>query len=148
MTGYALLLLAFALVVGSAAQAAGGVGLGLVAGGFMVAAVGRPEAIQLLALVSLPSIAVVLWGNRHAVRWRAALLLLAPAVVTTPAWAGLFSTLAPELVARIAGGAVIGAVCLLAAGRLAPRLTGWVGASRRECSRACSIWPLASVARQ
>jgi uncharacterized membrane protein YfcA len=94
------------VLLGAVSQAVSGIGFSLVCGPFLVAALGAHEGIRLSVLLSLLLNVALLLRLRREVDRRGALLLLAPAALTTPLWAVLVRTL-PERPARAAAGAVV-----------------------------------------
>lgn len=110
-------LVLIAVALGAVAQSISGVGFVLVCGPFLVAALGQAEGVRLALVLSVVVNLAVLVREHGHVAWRAALLLLGPAVVATPV-AALLLDLAPE---RLAEG-LAGAAALLGAGALAAGL--------------------------
>jgi uncharacterized membrane protein YfcA len=120
-------LAALAVAVGVAAQAVTGFGFSLVSAPFLIAAYRAPTGVQLNLLLSMAvNLAVLSREHRHADR-RAALLLLAPALVAIIPAAYAVRRLSPGPLTVAAGLVCLAAVAALAAGGRLPRVTGWTG---------------------
>ncbi|HEV7864394.1 MAG TPA: TSUP family transporter [Acidimicrobiia bacterium] len=123
------LLAALAVAVGVTAQAVTGFGFSLVSAPFLIAAYRAPTGVQLTLLLSMAvNVAVLAREHRDADR-RAALLLLAPALVAVVPAAYAVRRLSPGPLTVAAGVVCLAAVAALAAGRHLHRVTGRTGAA-------------------
>ena len=112
------------MAVGVAAQAVTGFGFSLVSAPFLIAAYRAPTGVQLNLLLSVAvNVAVLTREHRHVDR-RAALLLLAPAVVAIVPAAYAVHRLSPRPLTVAAGALCLAAVLVLAAGVRPRRWSG------------------------
>lgn len=123
-----LAIVAAALLVGSASQAVTGIGLGLVSGAVLTLVLGRHTTVPLLAVLSIIALIPILLRNWSAIRWKAALLLIAPAVLLTWPFVILFAVIDPAIIARVSGFCIVVAAVVLALNARVPWLAGTVGA--------------------
>jgi uncharacterized membrane protein YfcA len=122
------LLAAVAVAAGVAAQAVTGFGFSLVSAPFLIAAYRAPTGVQLNLLLSMAvNVAVLSREHRHADR-RAAVLLLAPALVAIVPTAYVARRLSAGPLTVAAGLVCLAAVAALAAGGRLRRVTGRAGA--------------------
>lgn len=124
-------LVALAVLVGALAQSVSGIGFSLVCGPLLVAALGPADGVRLGVVLSLALNAVLLVRHRSATDLRSAVLLLVPAVLTTPLWARAVRSAPSRLAEALAGAAALLGALALAAGlrwRAARGRAGAVGA--------------------
>jgi hypothetical protein len=105
-----------AVLVGTLAQSVSGIGFALVCGPLLVAALGPQDGVRLAVLLSLVLNVVLLAGLWRQVDVRTTLLLLVPAALTTPVFAGLARRLPERAGAAAAGTVVVVGVAVLALG--------------------------------
>ena len=111
------LVLLLAVALGALAQTITGFGFALLCGPLLIATLGQPAAVRLILLLSsIISVVLLVRDVRH-VRLADGLLLLAPGVVVTPAFAWALQRLDTHMVTIAAG-----VVTLLSAGALASGL--------------------------
>lgn len=108
------MIVAVAVALGTLAQAVSGIGFGLVCGPAFVVVLGQSEGVRLSLLLSAIVNVAVLARSHADVQLRRVLLLLVPAVLTTPVFAALLLA-APERPAKV----IAGAAAVLGAGSLA-----------------------------
>src|SRR5882762_8911561 len=121
------LLAAVAVAAGVAAQAVTGFGFSLVCAPFLIAAYRAPTGVQLNLLLSVAvNVAVLSREHRHVDR-RAAVLLLAPALVAIVPAAYVARRLSAGPLTVTAGLVCLAAVAALAAGGRLRRVTGRTG---------------------
>ena len=126
MSGPALLA-AVAVAAGVTAQAVTGFGFSLVCAPFLIAAYRAPTGVQLNLLLSMAvNVAVLTREHRHVDR-RAAMLLLAPALVAIVPTAYLARRVSAGPLTVAAGLVCLAAVAALAAGLRLRRVRGWGG---------------------
>jgi uncharacterized membrane protein YfcA len=121
------LLAAAAVAVGVAAQAITGFGFSLVSAPFLIAAYRAPGGVRLNLLLSLAVNVVVLAREHEHADARAALLLLAPAVVAVVPAAYAVHRLPPGPLTVGAGVVCLAGTAALAGGRRATRGSGRTG---------------------
>ncbi len=105
-----------AVLVGTLAQSVSGIGFALVCGPLLVAALGAQDGVRLSVLLSLVLNAVLLARLWRQVDVHTTLLLLVPAALTTPLFAGLARRLPERAGAAAAGTVVVVGVAVLALG--------------------------------
>ena len=105
-----------AVLVGTLAQSVSGIGFALVCGPLLVAALGAQDGVRLAVLLSLVLNAVLLARLWREVDVRTTLLLLVPAVLTTPGFAVLSRRMPERAGAAAAGAVVVVGVAVLALG--------------------------------
>ena len=105
-----------AVLVGTLAQSVSGIGFALVCGPLLVAALGAQDGVRLAVLLSLVLNVVLLARLWRQVEVRTTLLLLVPAVLTTPVFAVVARRLPERAGATAAGAVVVVGVAVLALG--------------------------------
>lgn len=118
------MIIAFAMLLGTLANSASGIGFGLVCAPLLALVMDPREAAALTILMSSPSGALVLFHARRSVRKKDAALIFVPALLTTPLWAKALVNANQTTLAHAAGVAVLLSVALLAVGVRSRRLTG------------------------
>lgn len=121
-------LAALSVLLGAVAQSVSGIGLVLVCGPLLVAALGPDDGVRLAVVLSLIVNAGVLVGTWHRADVRTAVLLLLPAALATPLWARLLRTAPERLAAALAGASAVVGAAALAAGVRWRRAGGRAGA--------------------
>ena len=123
-------LVVLAVLVGALAQSVSGIGFSLVCVPFLVAALGAHEGVRLGVVLSLLVNVGLLARYHRDLDRRGALLLLAPAAAATPVAAVAVRALPDRPAQAAAGGVIVFATVLLAAGvrwRAARGAAGAVG---------------------
>lgn len=117
-----------AVGLAAAAQVLSGLGFALVAGPFLILALGQGDGVRLSVAMSLMLNIALLVGSYRFVRWADALRLLVPATLLVLPTVALTTRLSAPWVSAAAGAAILVAVALIALGRRANWVDRPVGA--------------------
>lgn len=122
------MIVALAVALGAVSSVVSGFGFALVCGPALVAALGREEGVRLTLLLSVLVNIAILVRERRQIAWRTALVLAAPAVVTTPLFVAALAVTPTRVGEALAGAAALTGAGLVASGVRWPAATGTAGA--------------------
>ena len=114
-----LLLAAFAVALGAAAQSVSGIGFALVSGPLLFTLFGAREGVRVAVVLSMLVNAGVLAREHRAVMWRRVLPVLVTALAVTPLLAHLLEGAHPRLLRGAAGAVIVLGAAVVASGRTA-----------------------------
>jgi uncharacterized membrane protein YfcA len=121
-----LLLAAFGVAIGAAAQSVSGIGFALVGGPLLFAVFGAREGVRVAVVLSMLVNVGVLVREHRSVMWRHVLPVLVTALALTPLLVHLLGGVHPRPLRAAAGAVIVVGAVLVAAGRT--RDTGVAGA--------------------
>jgi uncharacterized protein len=127
LSGAAAIVTVAAVLAGAAAQAVTGLGFSLVCAPVLVVAVGARTGVQMINLLAIAVNIVLMARERSGIRFGAAMRLLIPAAIVTPAAAFVVHRTDAAVLSVVAGLLIAAGALALAAGLQARRMRGASG---------------------